>query len=249
MTRYKLTIEYKGTNFIGWQKQNKGYSIQGTIEKAAKNFLQNEIILTVAGRTDAGVHAEGQVAHMDIEKKLKIKNILLGLNFYLSQEKFGKDISIKKVSKVKGDFNARFCAKKKIYKYEIYNCESKSPINHNYTWWVSQKLNILDMKKAAEHFKGKQNFSSFRAKGCQASSPIKTLEKVAIYKKKKIIIITFTARSFLYNQVRIMVGTLKDIGAGLIAHQNLKKIIRDKNRASAGVTAPAKGLTLLRVFY
>ena len=144
MARYKLIIEYKGTNFIGWQKQEKGLSIQGTIEKAAKSFLQNEIDLKVAGRTDAGVHAEGQVAHLDIEKKLKIKNILLGLNFYLSKETFGKDISIKKVYKVEDHFNSRFGARKKIYKYNIYNSISRSPIHDYNTWWVPQKLNVLN---------------------------------------------------------------------------------------------------------
>ena len=249
MPRYKLTIEYNGTNFIGWQKQKKGFSIQGTIEKAAKNFLQSEVDLTVAGRTDAGVHAEAQVAHLDIFKKLKIKNILFGLNFYLSKEKFGEDISIKKVNKVDVNFNARFGAKKKTYKYKIYNNESRSPMHANNTWWVSQKLNIVDMKKASKYLLGNHDFSSFRASGCQALSPNKTLDKIAIIKKKNIIILTFTARSFLYNQVRIITGTLKDVGSGLINPVALKRILRKKKRSSSGVTAPSKGLTLHKVYY
>jgi len=249
MPRYKLTIEYNGTNFIGWQKQKKGFSIQGTIEKAAKNFLQSEVDLTVAGRTDAGVHADAQVAHLDIFKKLKIKNILFGLNFYLSKEKFGEDISIKKVNKVDANFNARFGAKKKIYKYKIYNNKSRSPMHAYNTWWVSQKLNIVDMKKASKHLLGNHDFSSFRASGCQALSPIKTLDKIAVIKKKNIITLTFTARSFLYNQVRIMTGTLKDVGSGLIKPEALKKILQKKKRASSGITAPSKGLTLYKVYY
>jgi len=249
MPRYKLTIEYNGTNFIGWQKQKKGFSIQGTIEKAAKNFLQSEVDLIVAGRTDAGVHAEAQVAHLDIFKKLKIKNILFGLNFYLSKEKFGKDISIKKVNKVDANFNARFGAKKKTYKYKIYNNESRSPMHAYNTWWVSQKLNIVDMKKASKYLLGNHDFSSFRASGCQALSPVKTLDKIAIIKKKNIITLTFTARSFLYNQVRIMAGTLKDVGSGLIKPEALKKILQKKKRSSSGVTAPSKGLTLYKVYY
>ena len=249
MPRYKLIIEYNGTNFIGWQKQKKGFSIQGTIEKAAKNFLQSEVDLIVAGRTDAGVHADAQVAHLDIFKKLKIKNILFGLNFYLSKEKFGEDISIKKVNKVDADFNARFDAKKKTYKYKIYNNESRSPMHAYNTWWVSQKLNILDMKKASKYLLGNHDFSSFRASGCQALSPIKTLDKIAIIKKKNIITLTFTARSFLYNQVRIMTGTLKDVGSGLIKPIALKKILKKKKRTSSGVTAPSKGLTLYKVYY
>ena len=249
MPRYKLTIEYNGTNFIGWQKQKKGFSIQGTIEKAAKNFLQSEVDLTVAGRTDAGVHADAQVAHLDIFKNLKIKNILFGLNFYLSKEKFGEDISIKKVNKVDANFNARFDAKKKTYKYKIYNNESRSPMHAYNTWWVSQKLNIVDMKKASKYLLGNHDFSSFRASGCQALSPIKTLDKIAIIKKKNIITLTFTARSFLYNQVRIMTGTLKDVGSGLINPEALKKILQKKKRASSGITAPSKGLTLYKVYY
>ena len=227
----------------------KGISIQGTIEKAAKNFLQSEVDLTVAGRTDAGVHAEAQVAHLDIFKKLKIKNILFGLNFYLSKEKFGEDISIKKVNKVDANFNARFGAKKKIYKYKIYNNKSRSPMHAYNTWWVSQKLNIFDMKKASKYLLGNHDFSSFRASGCQAISPIKTLDKIAIIKKKNIITLTFTARSFLYNQVRIMTGTLKDVGSGLIKPEALKKILQKKKRASSGITAPSKGLTLYKVYY
>ena len=249
MPRYKLIIEYNGTNFIGWQKQKKGFSIQGTIEKAAKNFLQSEVDLTVAGRTDAGVHAKAQVAHLDIFKKLKIKNILFGLNFYLSKEKFGKDISIKKVNKVNANFNARFGAKKKIYKYKIYNNVSRSPMHAYNTWWVSQKLNIVDMKKASKYLLGNHDFSSFRASGCQALSPVKTLDEIAIIKKKNIITLTFTARSFLYNQVRIMTGTLKDVGSGLIKPSALKSILQKKKRSISGVTAPSKGLTLYKVYY
>ena len=249
MPRYKLTIEYNGTNFIGWQKQKKGFSIQGTIEKAAKNFLQSEVDLIVAGRTDAGVHADAQVAHLDIFKKLKIKNILFGLNFYLSKEKFGEDISIKKVNKVDANFNARFGAKKKTYKYKIYNNESRSPMHAYNTWWVSQKLNIVDMKKASKYLLGNHDFSSFRASGCQALSPVKTLDKIAIIKKKNIITLTFTARSFLYNQVRIMTGTLKDVGCGIINPIALKRILQKKKRTSSGVTAPSKGLTLYKVYY
>ena len=249
MPRYKLTIEYNGTNFIGWQKQKKGFSIQGTIEKAAKNLLQSEVDLTVAGRTDAGVHAEAQVAHLDIFKKLKIKNILFGLNFYLSKEKFGEDISIKKVNKVNANFNARFGAKKKTYKYKIYNNETRSPLHAYNTWWVSQNLNIVDMKIASKYLLGNHDFSSFRASGCQAISPIKTLDKIAIIKKKNIITLTFTARSFLYNQVRIMTGTLKDVGSGLINPVSLKEILKKKKRSSSGLTAPSKGLTLYKVYY
>jgi tRNA pseudouridine38-40 synthase len=249
MNRYKIIIEYDGTNFIGWQKQKKGCSVQETIETAAKKFLQEDITLTVAGRTDAGVHAEAQAAHIDIKKKLKIKNILLGLNFYISKEKFGKEISIKKVSSVSNDFNARLSAKKKIYEYKIYNREYKSPINARNTWWVSKKLNIDQMKKAANFLVGKHNFSSFRASGCQSNSPVKTIDSIIIKRNKNIITLSFIARSFLYNQVRIMSVTLKDVGTGLITPHRFRKIIEERDRTSAGITAPSKGLTLMKIYY
>ena len=195
------------------------------------------------------MHAEAQVAHLDIFKKLKIKNILFGLNFYLSKEKFGEDISIKKVNKVDANFNARFGAKKKTYKYKIYNNESRSPMHAYNTWWVSQKLNIVDMKKASKYLLGNHDFSSFRASGCQAISPIKTLDSIAIIKKKNIITLTFTARSFLYNQVRIMSGTLNGVGSGLLNPLALKRILQKKKRSGSGVTAPSKVLTLYKVYY
>ncbi|MAJ24615.1 MAG: tRNA pseudouridine(38-40) synthase TruA [Rickettsiales bacterium] len=249
MTRFKLTIEYDGANFIGWQKQKKGHSIQETIEKAAKKLLQENVSLVVAGRTDTGVHAENQIAHLDISKNLNLKNILLGLNFYISKEKHGTCISIKRVSRVSGEFNARFSAKKKVYNYKIFNKEYRSPINSKNTWWVTKKLDVLNMKKAASFLEGRHDFSSFRASGCQASSPIRTMEKVFIKKNKNIITIQFTARSFLYNQVRIMAGTLKDVGTGLLTPETFRKILKNKKRSLAGITAPAKGLTLKKVSY
>lgn len=249
MVRYKITIEYLGTNFSGWQKQKNVSSVQETIENAAANVLQEKVILTVAGRTDAGVHAEGQVAHLDAYKKMCSRKVLLGINFYLKNEKNGEDISIKKVEKVNQVFNARFSALNKIYKYKIFNKHFRSPLNQKDSWWVKQKININDMTVAANFLLGKHDFTSFRAVGCQAQSPIKTLSKISIRKNNNIISISFTARSFLYNQVRIMSGTLKDVGTGLVKPVDLKDIIRSKNRSKAGTTAPAKGLTLLKVNY
>ena len=139
--------------------------------------------------------------------------------------------------------------KKKTYCYKIYNKTCNSPLNSKDTWWVSKKLDINNMSKAALFLLGNHDFSSFRSSGCQASSPVKTLDKVSIIKKKNIIILKFTARSFLYNQVRIMTGTLKDVGSGLITPDKFKKILMKKNRTLAGVTAPSKGLTLEKVTY
>ena len=187
MIRYKIVIEYLGTNFCGWQKQKNVSTVQETIENAAAKILQEKVNLTVAGRTDAGVHAEGQVAHLDCSKNICTSKVLLGINFYLRAEKYGEDISIKKVEKVNEEFNARFSALNKTYKYKIFNKHFSSPLNQKNSWWVKQKLNVKDMMQASNFLLGKHDFTSFRAVGCQAKSPIKTLSKISITKKKNII--------------------------------------------------------------
>ena len=249
MQRYKITIEYLGTNFKGWQKQKKCKTIQETFEKATKKLVKEDVNSYVAGRTDSGVHAFGQVVHLDIRKKIENSKFKMGLNYYLSREKFGSDISVKEVKKVTKTFNARFSAIKKHYQYKIFNSDHRSPILDSSSWWVKKKLDLSSMKLGAMQFLGNHNFNSFRAKGCQAGSPIKTINKVTISKGRDLITINFFARSFLYNQVRIMVGTLQDVGLGRIKHEEIKKIIDKKNRSYAGITAPAKGLTLVKVFY
>ena len=249
MPRYKLTVEYLGTNFSGWQKQKNNHTIQNTIEESAKKLLQQDIKLVVAGRTDAGVHAEGQVAHLDIKNNFCSRKMLLGINFYLLKEKFGKDISIKKVLKVSSKFNARFSAKKKKYQYLIFNSDFRSAHLNNKCWWVRKPINHEKIIDASKYLIGCHNFSSFRAKGCQSNSPIKTMESIKILKNQKIIKINFIAKSFLYNQVRIIVGTLKEIGTSTISPEVINKILDSKNRGSAGVTAPPQGLTLKKVFY
>ncbi len=249
MPRFKLTLEYLGTNFSGWQKQKNSYSVQEAIEKAAKKLLQQKIDLVVAGRTDSGVHAEGQVAHFDIINDFCVRKIHLGLNYHLLNEKHGIDISVKKVIKVKKNFSARFSAKQKLYQYLIFNSDSRSPIYHDKSWWIRRTLNIESMIEGSRYLIGRHDFSSFRAKGCQANSPLRTLEKIKVSKKKNIIKLSFFAKSFLYNQVRIMVGTLRDVGIRSIAPEEVQKILREKNRNIAGITAPAKGLTLRKITY
>ena len=249
MPRYKLTVEYIGTNFSGWQKQKNSYSVQEAIEKAANKLLQQKINLVVAGRTDAGVHAEGQVAHFDIKNKFCSRKIQLGINFHLMDQKFGKDISVKKAIKVNNNFNARFSAKKKLYQYLIFNSIYRSPILYDKSWWVCKRLDYEKMFEASQNLIGSHDFSSFRAKGCQASSPLRTIENIKILKEKNIIKLNFLAKSFLYNQVRIMVGTLRDVGIGLLSAEDVIKILNRKNRKYAGITAPSKGLTLKRVSY
>ena len=249
MPRYKLTVEYLGTNFSGWQKQKNSYSVQEAIELASKKLFQEKINLVVAGRTDAGVHAEGQVAHFDLTKDFCSRKILLGINFHLMSLKFGQDISIKKIVKVNSKFSARFSAKKKFYQYLILNSTCRSPILSKNSWWVRNKLDFESMVKASKCLVGSHDFSSFRSKGCQSKSPLRTIESIKVYKEKNIIKFNFIAKSFLYNQVRIIVGTLKDVGAGLYSREDVINILYKKNRKYAGCTAPPQGLTLKRVSY
>ena len=248
-TRYKITLEYVGTKFSGWQKQKTNISVQETFERAAKVFFQEDIKTVVAGRTDAGVHAKGQVVHLDSYKNKTKDKVLLGINFHLLNEAHGDQIAVKKVVVVNNKFSARFSAKKKMYQYTILNDAIRSPAISDISWLEKKNLCLKNMRLASNLLIGKHDFSSFRSKGCQSTSPIKNIENISIIRKKKIIKINFFARSFLYNQVRIMTGTLKDVGSGLITHQKFKKILLEKNRASAGITAPAKGLTLMKICY
>ena len=165
------------------------------------------------------------------------------------KEQFGDEISIKKVKRVSLKFNARFSATEKTYQYKILNKTCRSPLNQKDSWWVKNNLDVPKMLNASYYLLGKHDFSSFRAIGCQSKSPIKTLDKIQIKKKQFIISLRFTARSFLYNQVRIIVGTLKNVGEGLIKAESVGAILKEKNRTKAGTTAPAKGLTLVRVNY
>ena len=247
--RYKITLEYVGTHFKGWQKQKNNNSIQETFEKAAGKFFCENINTVVAGRTDAGVHAEEQVIHLDTRKNVSKEKILLGINYHLLKQPYGEDISIKKVVAVGNNFNARFSAKKKLYQYLILNDKQRSPQYNNISWLVKRKLCIEKMTLASNYLIGKNDFSSFRSKGCQSASAIKTLDNIVIIKKKKVIKISYFAKSFLYNQVRIMTGTLKDVGVGKIEPQEIKNILKKKNRSKAGVTAPSKGLKLVKIYY
>ena len=249
MPRYKLTVEYIGTNFSGWQKQKNSYSVQEALEKSASKLLQQKIDLVVAGRTDAGVHAEGQVAHLDLKKAFCSRKMQLGINFHLLSEKFGRDISIKKVIKVGPTFNARFSAKKKLYQYLIFNSYYRSAILQDKSWWVRKEIDFKKIKKASNYFLGNHNFSSFRAKGCQAKSPIRTIENIKIVKEKNLIKINILAKSFLYNQIRIMVGTLMEIGTTEKEPIEVVRILNLKNRKYAGITAPPEGLTLKKISY
>ena len=201
MFRYQILIEYVGTDFIGWQSQPKGKSVQRTIEISLKKILNENVLVVGQGRLDAGVHAIEQSAHFDLKKKiLNIGKFLNRLNFLLNK----KFISILKIKKKNVKFHSRYSAKARVYKYIIFNRDSVPTINKNRVWHIKKKINLKNLKRGAKFLVGKKDFSTFRASSCSANNPIRTLEKINIVKKNNQISIEFRSRSFLQTQVRSM---------------------------------------------
>jgi tRNA pseudouridine38-40 synthase len=246
MFTYQIIIEYDGTNFVGWQKQKNGPSIQQTIEKILTKILKEKIILNGSGRTDAGVHALGQSAHFISKSKIRNKFLFLNsINFFLHKKK----ISILKINKKKMNFHARFSAKKREYKYVIANRVAPLSLEFNRAWHIKSTLNFLLIKKAAKLLEGNKDFSTFRSSSCNSKSPIKTLEEAIVKKSGNKIIIIFKSKSFLKQQVRSMVGCLKFVGRAKWNLKKFKYIIKSKKRSNCAPPAPAHGLYLLKVHY
>lgn len=233
-----MIIEYDGTNYSGWQAQENAASIQHAIEEAIYSFCQEKVRLIGAGRTDAGVHAKGQVAHFDCSEQVEVSNIQRALNHYLKN----KQINILSVEKVDENFHARFKAKSRTYVYRIYNNELPSVFEINRSLHVWHKLEVEKMQKAASLLIGKKDFSSFRAKHCQAKSPIIEITESIIERNNNIVTYKVTATSFLYHMVRNIVATLLLVGKGIITVDNFVDIIESKDRSKAGPTAKAHGL-------
>ena len=245
MHKYKLTIEYDGKDFVGWQRQDNGISIQSSIEKAIKKLSNEDITIFGAGRTDSGVHAIGQVAHFELVNEFPLDNIRDGINQHLRS----LPISILSAEYADKDFHARFSAKQRVYEYRIINRRSPLTFQKNQAWVIHKRLNIDKIREAALFFEGKHDFNSFRSIDCQSSSSIKTIDYCSITNDQNSITIQVAAKSFLHSQVRIISGTLVDVGKGKIEPSDIKKIIEIKNRDKAGVTAPAHGLYLKKVIY
>jgi len=244
MPKFKIIIEYDGSNYVGWQKQDNGQSIQEEIEKAIFKLTGEKISLFGAGRTDAGVHALGQVAHFNLQKNFMCDNIRDGLNQHLRPQ----SIAVLSAEEIQEEFHSRFSAKKRTYEYLILNRRAPLTIDKGKSWGVFKKLDLNKMIFESNFFLGKHNLNAFRSIHCQSNSAIKSINEIKILKKDKNILIRVSAKSFLHSQVRIMVGTLVEIGKGKIT-QSIKKIIEDKDRSKAGITAPACGLYLIKVEY
>ena len=245
MQRYKIKIEYEGTPFVGWQFQKNGQSIQEVLQKAIFKFSKEKVTVIGAGRTDSGVHALAQVAHFDLKKKINKKNLLPAIN----QNIENKLVTVLKINKVNKKFHARYNAKKRTYLYLIINRQSPLALQKNKAWHLRKKLNIKAMKKGAKLLLGTHNFSTYRAASCGAKSPIRTMEKILIIKKRDKITLQFTSRSFLQQQVRSMVGCLKYLGEDKWNLKDFKNSFKSKNRAKCAPPAPACGLYLKEVSY
>lgn len=247
MRNIKLTIEYDGKPYNGWQAQPDKLNIQGEIEKAIFNVLGEEVDLIGSGRTDAGVHALGQVANFKTNNdSLPIEKMALAINSQLKSS-----IRIISAEEVNKDFHSRYKAKTKTYRYIINNSTYGTAIYRNLQYCFPHKLNIKDMKKAAKQFEGEHDFKGFKASGTSSKSSVRTIYKAEVIedKEKNLVIIELTGNGFLYNMVRIISGTLLDVGIGKIKPEEITNIINAKDRTLAGKTLPAHGLYLVKVEY
>ena len=244
MPNYKIIVEYDGTNFVGWQQQENGQSIQSALQESVFKLSGEKVTIFGAGRTDAGVHAYGQVASFTIKKQIGTDVIRDGLNQHLRPQ----PISIQKSELVDDNFHARFSAKKRWYEYKIINRRSPLTIESNRAWCVHRKINVEKMKSESSSFLGKHDLNAFRSAHCQSKSSIKTIDSINVENEDEQIIFQISAKSFLHSQVRIMVGTLVDIAKGNIK-KSILEIINSENRENAGQTAPAEGLYLKKIDY
>lgn len=243
MTRFRITLEYDGTDLIGWQENRQGPSVQSVLRDAIYAFCGVRPDIVAAGRTDAGVHAMAMVAHFDLENITDANTVMRAVNFYLTE----KPVAILSCDIVPDDFNARFDCTARHYKYVVLNRRAAPVLNKNRVWWVPRALDIDAMRRAAKRLVGHHDFTSFRATQCQAKSPIKTLDACNIITDGDNVVFEFSARSFLHHQVRNMVGTLVEIGLG--KSYDIDEIFVARARSAAGPTAPASGLYFISADY
>jgi len=245
MPRYRIKIEYDGTPFIGWQRQAEGTSIQGALETAIGRFSGEAPGVRGAGRTDAGVHALGQVAHFDLEKTWEPGRVRDAMNFHLRPH----PIAVLAADRVDATFDARFSAVKRYYEYRILTRRAPPVLQKNRVWWTMRDLDAGAMHEAAQVLTGRHDFTTFRAAQCQAKSPVKTLDAFDVSRQGEEIVCRVSARSFLHHQVRSMVGSLKLVGEEKWSRKDLADALAAASREACGAVAPASGLYLVRVDY
>ena len=245
MTRFKLTLEYDGGVFVGWQRQDNGPSVQQALEEAVTAFCGERARVHGAGRTDAGVHALGQVAHLDLEKPTTAETLRDAVNHHLTPA----PVAVLAAEVAADDFHARFSARERRYLYRIVNRRAPLALERGRAWWVPRPLDAAAMHAAAQVLVGKHDFSSFRASECQARSPIKTLTGIEVSRLAEAIEIRARAPSFLHHQVRNFAGTLRLVGEGKWSAAKVEAVLAARDRSAAGQTAPAEGLYLTAVGY
>ncbi|MAF49044.1 MAG: tRNA pseudouridine(38-40) synthase TruA [Rhodospirillales bacterium] len=245
MTRYKLLIEFDGGPFVGWQRQDNGPSVQQSLEEAVTEFCGETRLVEGAGRTDAGVHALGQVAHVDIDKDTDADTVRDALNFHLRDQ----PITVLSSEAAADDFHARFSARGRAYLYRILDRRPPPSLDKGRVWWVPARLDADAMEEAARLLPGRHDFSTFRAVQCQADSPVKTLDALSVARAGDEIHIAARARSFLHHQVRNFAGTLKLVGEGKWTAADVADALAARDRARGGPTAPPQGLYLTEVVY
>jgi tRNA pseudouridine38-40 synthase len=240
----KLTVEYDGTDYCGWQVQPTGKTVQGVLEKAISTLVGRATRITGSGRTDAGVHALGQVANFLSDKKLEPYRVQRALNALTPE-----DVTIKTVEIVPDDFDARRQGRSRIYEYRILNRSSPSPFHLRYAWHVHDSLDLAAMRQAITCLNGEHDFSSFRAAGCDAAHPVRTVYASSISRSGEVIVFTVEATAFLRHMVRNLVGTLVEVGRQQRSPQSFAALLDARDRTQAGMKAPAHGLFLMEVKY
>ena len=245
MTRWKLIVEYDGGPFVGWQRQANGSSVQAALETAIYRFAQEEVVVQGAGRTDSGVHALGQVAHIDLAKDADADTVRDALNFHLKPN----PVTVLSATPVDTEFHARFSATRRVYLYRILDRRPPPTVDAGRVWHVNHRLDADAMHAAAQELVGQYDFTSFRAKDCQAESPVKTVDRLDVRRSGPEIHINAVARSFLHHQVRNFAGTLKLAGEGKWRCDDVAEALAACDRGAAGPTAPAGGLYLVEVAY
>ncbi len=245
MTRFKLLLEYDGGPFVGWQRQDNGPSVQQALEEAVRGFCGERVTCHAAGRTDAGVHALGQVVHFDLDREVAPDKLCDALNAHLRPA----PVAVLGAEVAAPDFHARFSAVRRGYLYRIANRRAPLALERGRAWFVPQPLDGEAMHAAAQALVGRHDFSSFRAAECQAQSPVKTLERLAVSRRGEELHVEARAPSFLHRQVRNMVGSLALVGQGKWSRAKLEAVLAARDRTKAGPAAPAEGLYLVSVDY
>ena len=242
--KLRISLEYDGTDFAGWQRQPGQRTVQATLEEAIRQMTSETVFVRAAGRTDAGVHADAQVCSFSLEAAIPTHGLLRGLNTLLPH-----DVAITEVTEAPADFDARFSARGKVYRYTVFNHVVRSPRRARDTWHVRQPIDMAALRRAAAALVGEHDFRAFRASDCERRTTRRVVRSLEIDRQGPLLVVEIEATAFLKNMVRIVVGTLVDVGRGRLAEDAVVRMLETGDRTTGGMTAPPEGLTLLRVIY